>query len=151
PIHFAADLMAWTRKGKMYEAIKAGDIATVKRLVDSGFDVTASGYGRTPLLFAVAYGQKDIVELFIQKGANFVDFYREDGITSSWQTLVHVAAYQGHKDVVALLIESDKYDRTLINKRDTDQNTALHVAAARGYKDIVQLLLDKGFDPNLTG
>ena len=143
--------MAWTRRGKMYEAIAKGDIATVTRLADAGFDVRSGGYGMQPILAATAHGRKDMVEMFIRKGANFVEFYRSDDITDGWQTLLHVAAARGHKDIVELLIENDKYDRTLINKRDGAQNTALHIAAAAGQTEVVKALLAAGFDPALTG
>jgi len=143
--------MPWTRKGKMFKAIETGDLAAVTRLVEDGYNISDSSYGRQPLLSAVYHGKKDIVEYLIRKGANFVDYYREDHMTNGWQTLLHVAVAQGHKDIALLLIESDKYDRTLINKKDGDQNTALHVAAMMGSKEMVKLLLDNGFNPETTG
>ncbi len=143
--------MAWTRKGKLYEAIEAGNLAAVTRLADS-VDVTSSGYGRQPLLAAVYHGKKDIADFMIRRGANFADFYRDETITGDqWLSLLHVAAAQGHKDIVLLLLDHDQYDRTLVNKKDGQHNTALHLAAAEGHKEVVQILLDAGFDPAATG
>lgn len=143
--------MAWTRKGKFREAIERNDIARVARYIDQGMDVRDSGYGWQPLLAAVFYGHKDMAALMIRKGANFSEFYRNDGMTEAWQTLLHVAARQGHVEVAKLLLENDRFDNTLVNKRDSQQNTALHLAAQHGHLDMVRLLLDHGFDPKLTG
>lgn len=143
--------MAWTRKGKFREAIERNDIAQVERYIAQGFDVRGSGYGYQPLLAAVFYGHKDMAALFIRKGANFSELYRHDGMTEAWQTLLHVAAAQGHTEVAKLLLENDRFDNTLVNKRDSQQNTALHLAAQYGHLDMVRLLLDHGFDAKLTG
>lgn len=145
--------MPWTRKGKLLQAIEHGNTEIVKKLVEGGYGVNiGSTYGMTPMLLAVFHGHRDIVDLFIKKGVNFVDFYRDDTMTRDvWQSLLHVAAAGGHVEVAKLLIDSDRFDRTLINKRDGKQNTALHMAAAGGHIDMVRLLLDAGFDPTLKG
>ena len=61
-------------------------------------------------------------------------------------TALHWAAMNGHKDVVALLL--DRMDPDLIAAKDNDGWTALHCAAMNGHKDVVALLLDR-MDPDL--
>ena len=56
-----------------FDALKSGDLETVKSLIESGTDVNArDGEGSTPLIWASRYGHPQIVELLIAKGA-FVD------------------------------------------------------------------------------
>lgn len=52
------------------QAIVSGDDATVKRLIDAGFDVNSrSASGQTPLILAVASGQTHLIPLLIDAGA----------------------------------------------------------------------------------
>ena len=53
------------------EAVKTGNIETVKQHLDAGADVNAKGkYGRTPLHYAASRGLKKIIELLIAQGAD---------------------------------------------------------------------------------
>jgi hypothetical protein len=145
--------MAFTRRGKMHKAVKAGDLKTVTRLLDAGFDPNDSTFGGvSPLLIAVFEGQKPVVELLIGRGADFSTLYNHDAYTGGrWASLLHVAAARGHLDIAALLLERDRYDHALLNRQDGQRNTALHYAAANGHAAVVRLLLDNGFDPALKG
>lgn len=147
--------MRFTKKGRMRQAIARDDIAAVTRLLDAGFslgDDSLLGRGNQAVLQAACAGRRDILELFIRRGADFVTVYNDDALTGGqWQTLLHVAAARGHKDVAALLLDSDRYDNALLNRPDSAHNTALHCAAAAGHGDIVRLLLDRGFNPDQKG
>jgi TonB family protein len=59
-------------------------------------------------------------------------------------TPLHLAAWNGHKDIVELLL-ANKAD---VNAKDTMGFTPLHRAAITGHKDVVELLLDKGANVN---
>ena len=50
------------------------------------------------------------------------------------------ACWNGHKDVVKLLL--DQYKRIELNARDNDGGTAFMLACYKGHKDVVHLLLD---------
>jgi hypothetical protein len=53
------------------------------------------------------------------------------------QTPLHMAAFNGHKDVAEFLL-ANKAD---VNARAKNGSTPLHLAAAKGNKDVVELLL----------
>jgi ankyrin repeat protein len=146
--------MAITRKGRFFDAVTRNDIAKVRKFLDEGFPVEYATFGgRNALLIAVIEGHREMAEMLIDRGANFARYYYHDLIPGGTrhETLLHVAAELGHKDIVDMLLERDKYDRALIDKPDSDRNTALHLAAARGHADIVRILLDHGFSPQVKG
>jgi len=59
-------------------------------------------------------------------------------------TLLHHAAFSGHKDVAELLL-ANKAD---VNAKADDGSTPLHQAVAEGHNDVVELLLAHGADVN---
>lgn len=145
--------MNLTKHERMYAAINRGDAKAVQKFIDKGFDVNDETWsGMTPLLAAVAGGHVEIAELLIRQGADFAKYYHHWEVTGHRHvTLAHVAAERGHKDMLLMLLERDKYDRTFINKVDGHRNTALHCAALAGHKEIIEVLLAHGFDPALKG
>lgn len=145
--------MAITRKGRFFNAVRRNDVQKVGKYLDAGFPIEyASWSGNNALLLAVLHGHKDMAEMLLRRGANFARYYSHD-VTGQprYETLLHVAAERGHKEIVTMLLEHDKYDKSLINKPDADHNTALHLAAAQGQAEIVSILLDHGFDPSAKG
>ena len=74
------------------------------------------------MLKAAKGGQKDIINLMIEKGADVFD------------RAMAYAAKGGYKDIVNLMIE----------KGATGFNRAMRFAAYGGYKDIVNLMIKKG-------
>jgi len=57
---------------------------------------------------------------------------------------LHVAAQEGHNQVIELLIDNGAD----VNSKDGDEGTPLHMAAANGHKGIAELLIVKGADVN---
>lgn len=55
--------------------------------------------------------------------------------SNGW-TPLHFAAFNGHKDVVELLLAS----RADVNAKDNEGYTPLHWAAERGREDVVEFL-----------
>ena len=84
----------------LFEAVKAGDGAAVRRFLDRGVNPNAlDEYQRTPLHWAASRGMTEVAALLIQKGArvNAGDCYHE--------TPLHHSVYWGNTEVAALLIE----------------------------------------------
>ncbi|XP_067653306.1 putative ankyrin repeat protein RF_0381 [Haliotis asinina] len=162
---------------------------------------------KTPLMLAAEKGHKDVVELLVDKGADVSLNVKTGGNVlhlacyggqldvvkyllslsfininiRGWEkmTPIMVAAYQGHKEVVELLVKrgADLSRRTRdgnilhtacdggqidvvnyllslnsvdINSRGWNQRTPVMVAAYEGHKDVVELLVKHGADMSLT-
>jgi ankyrin repeat protein len=59
---------------------------------------------------------------------------------------IHIAAQNGHMEIVKFLIESGAD----LNVKNSKGNTAIHMAVGYDYYHIAKLLIEKGADPNLT-
>jgi ankyrin repeat protein len=96
----AAPTHAGSREDDLLQAVRAGDVAAVKALLDQGVPVdTKFRYDRTPLSFAADRGNVEMVKLLLDRGAS-VD--AEDTFYHS--TPLGSAAYKGHAEVVRLLL-----------------------------------------------
>ena len=121
----------------LHEAVRWGDIETVKQHLDTGTDVNAKGEaGRTPLHWAALKGRKDIAELLIAKGA---DVNATNGVGT---TPLHWAAGGGHKKIVELLI-AEGADVNAKRKR-SGSPTPLDDAIQTKQKQIASLLRKHG-------
>jgi ankyrin repeat protein len=145
-------------------------------LVQHGADVLiTSKEGLSPIWYACAKNQKEIVALFLDNGVS-VDFSQPvsgstDSMNSylSWvetasnismeagfnfhhsysyggESMLHVAAKNGHLSMVKLLLERGGN----IDIQDESGNTALHYATSAGRKDVVKYLLEHGADVSVV-
>jgi ankyrin repeat protein len=93
-------LRAGSREDDLLTAVRNGDAAAVKALLDQGVAVdTKFRYDRTALSFAADRGNTEMVKLLLERGA---DADAED--TFYGNTALGWAAYKGHVDVVKLLV-----------------------------------------------
>jgi hypothetical protein len=76
----------------------------------------------TALCYASRGGHRELVDLFITKGAN------------DWNLALYYAARGGHRELVDLFI----------SKRANDWNYALHGAKTGGHRELVDLFIAKG-------
>ena len=90
---------------------------------------------------AATAGHKDVVQLFLDKGAD------PNKADMSGFTPLHRSALEGHTYVVQLLLEqgAEPNRKTVIT-----QSTPLHWAALMGHLDVVKLLLDGGANRSMT-
>ncbi|XP_046341394.2 ankyrin-1-like [Haliotis rufescens] len=194
----------------LYCACWGGDVEVVKYVLSQGIVAINSKRRkkRTPMMAAALRGHKEVVELLVSEGAdvslrsekgdNILHFACRGGhmevvkyilsqdkvrINSrGWKkkTPVMVAAENGHKDVVELLVDEGadltilsfgrdsvlhlacwggdvgvvKYvlsqDMVRINSRGWQKRTPVMVAALYGHKEVVELLVGEGADVSLV-
>jgi ankyrin repeat protein len=153
---------------KLLDAIRKGDAATVRALVESDPALVNTRDGPLPAVrLAIYYRQPEMARYLIDHGAT-LDFYdaaaagqlgrlREllandrslvNSYSSDGATPLGLAAFFGHKDAVELLLEHGAQINTLA-KNPAFPFAPLHSAMSAGHKDIVLLLLARGADVNV--
>lgn len=124
-------------------AAAAGHLAICKLLVENGADVNAEDEDKEVVLwYAVRNGHHDVYNYLREKGA-------EIRLDSVGDTLLHLATYHQHTDLIKPLVEAG----IDINQRSKETGeTALCTAAAFGAlsdENIVELLISLGADVNI--
>ncbi|GFW33664.1 myotrophin [Trichonephila clavipes] len=77
-----------------------GDLDQVKDFVENqGVDINASLDGRLPIHYAADYGQKEVLNYLIDKGAN-IDAKDKHGISA-----LLAAIWEGHTSCVKLMLD----------------------------------------------
>jgi len=81
--------------------IKNGDLDQVRDFIEKkGINVNDNIDGRPPILYAADYGQKDVIEYLVGKGAN-VNACDKHGISA-----LLAAIWEGHTTCVKFLIQN---------------------------------------------
>lgn len=113
-------------------AAQAGHAAVIDVLLENGAEIDKGRGLVTPLLMAVQSGHFEAVKTLVDHGADLTLTDQPN------KTLLALAAYKGHLDVVSFLLEK--------GERIEDKNKIhpLGAAASRGHFKVVQLLLEKG-------
>lgn len=70
--------------------------------------------------------------------------YSGDYVSHYGRTPLHVAAKEGYKDLVVILLNKEAD----VMSRDVTESTPLHEAAKGGHKNVADLLLDNGAEVN---
>jgi cytochrome c len=128
--------------GPLHDAVKAGDVAQVKQLIEQGEDVNQDDRRLgTPLHQAAVWGTREMAELLLAEGAdaNFDN--------SLLGTPLKLAAYKGNEAVAAVLIANGAD----VGAADAHGLTPLHAAAEGGRPALVELLVENGADVNARG
>ena len=126
---------------EFFEAIENDDAPKVRELISAGVDINAEyDDGDTALLIACWRGNKEIVELLIENGADVN--YETDAY---FYTALMRASGQGHAEIACLLLNHGAN----VNAEDDWQLTSLMRAAESGHFEVVRLLLERGADTSL--
>lgn len=137
-----------TKAMKLIQAAGEGNVAEVKKLLDSGVPVDACAGprdSRTALVVAAGCGHKDMVQLLLSRGANASDAMVEAALVTH--------ASGPNKEILELLL-SHGADPNVHDTKSTRPSlygtTALFWAVRQGHVDIIKLLLEHGADPNVA-
>ncbi len=121
-----------------FQAALNGDFNTLKKAIDNGMDVNATGQtGNTALMLAAYNGHKQIVDFLLQKGANV---NKQDA--NQRTALLYAASGDNPETVQALIDAGAEIDHT--DKKEGF--SPLMFAAAEGQTEVVKTLLEAGAD-----
>ena len=123
----------------LVDAVKAGDEARVRTLIEQGVDVNAAEADGTAPLHWAAYGERvDIARLLLSAGA-VANVGNRYGVRP-----LSLACISGSAPVIAALLDAGANPNTSLMEGET----ALMTAARSGNVEAVELLLDAGADVN---
>lgn len=134
-----------------FDAVKRGDLPTVKYMVENGQDIEAKDVGsleQTALGWAAFIGYEDMVDYLIDQGANL---YATD--TGDVYNVMKSAVLGKNTDVVRkvyTLLNNDKPVDLNDQAIEDDGETLLMVAASNNRIETVKYLLSLGANPNLV-
>ncbi|XP_061906438.1 caskin-2-like isoform X4 [Entelurus aequoreus] len=101
---------------------------------------------KTPLDLACEFGRVKVAQLLLSSNmvVALLEGERKEPTDSAFTTPLHLAARNGHKDIIVLLLKAGIDINTT-----TKSGTALHEASLYGKTEVVRLLLDAGVDVNI--
>jgi ankyrin repeat protein len=152
----------------LFALIETGDEDAVRDLLERRPELaeTRNEEGRSPVLHTLYTGHGDLVRTLLDVNPALDVFDtaavgRTRGLeallggepelararASDGFTALHLAAFFGHEDAAALLLEHGA-DVNAVARNSELQVAPLHSAAAGGHPKLVTLLLEHGADPN---
>ncbi|XP_054615001.1 caskin-2-like isoform X2 [Dunckerocampus dactyliophorus] len=101
---------------------------------------------KTPLDLACEFGRVTVAQLLLSSNmvVALLEGERKEPTDSAFTTPLHLAARNGHKDIIVLLLKAGIDINTT-----TKSGTALHEASLYGKTEVVRLLLEAGVDVNI--
>jgi hypothetical protein len=115
-------------------ALELDEVAKVRGWLDEGLDPEFQGqYIGTGLMSAAWYGNIEMMQLFIERGAN------PRRANRNGEQALQLAAWNGHLEAVKWLL-----DHGAPMNRDGDYWGALHYAVFNGHRELARYLLDRG-------
>ena len=148
----------------LIEAAKAGDEATVRRLIAEHPRLRDQRLpsGESPLMAALYRGHRNVVSALAESGAEIDVFaaaatgnvvalrgaLKEPGAVNAYAydgwTPLHLAAFFGQLEAARVLLDAGADLQAL--SRNSLTNTPLHAATAGKHEDIALLLVERGAD-----
>lgn len=124
----------FSRADKLGDAAGAGDLETVRKMIEGGMDVNAKDFFKaTPLQWAATKGRVEVVTYLLSRPGIDVAAMNAGGTTA-----LMGACRFGHLEVVNLLLAHPGVDPNQLGKWG---GTALMNAAGFGHKHVVERLL----------
>ena len=118
------------------KAVIADEIKLVQTLIANGTRVNIRERDLTfPLYHAARLGHQGMTLFLLQRGSEV-----DRSVSNTGETALHMAAKQGHLDIVMLLVGNGAN----INIEDSSGMTPMSVAAARGKINVVNFFQKKG-------
>ncbi|XP_036794514.1 caskin-2-like isoform X6 [Oncorhynchus mykiss] len=101
---------------------------------------------KTPLDLACEFGRVKVAQLLLSSNmvVALLEGNSKEPADSGFNTPLHLAARNGHKDIIRLLLKAG-----IDINRTTKAGTALHEAALYGKTEVVRQLLEAGIDVNI--
>ena len=130
----ALPLGAQTGGTPLHLAAEAGDVESIRALLDAGTPVDVGDADNSTALDVAAQMGRDAVKLLVESGAD-VRHHDNNGMTP-----LHFASYEGHDDAALYLLEHGADPAATTNRG----SVALHGAALRGSAPTVAVLLEHG-------
>ena len=131
-----------SNSNSLMQAVKADDVAQVRRLIAAGVDVDATdASGDVPLIMAAYLGHTEITGLLLDAGADVTAV--DPGMKA---TALHAAAYAGRTDPARLLIE---HGIDVNAQGPYNGYTALHDAIWQNNVDTARVIVEAGADLTL--
>jgi uncharacterized protein len=135
---FAISTQAAARRVALIDAVKNGEVTTVRALLAQKVDVNAGEPdGSTALHWAAHLGNGQIAEALIKAGANV------KAVTRNGATPYALALNKGNASVIELLLKAGEDPKAVIGGEP-----AIMMAARAGNPEAVKALLARGADPN---
>ena len=130
---------------EVIEAAEQGNVAKIQQIlynfmIDINHLTAAGPWNDSFLMRAAENGQKDVVQLLLDNGAD------PNTVGKHSLTALHGAALMGYEDVVKILLKGGAETNTATNSGWTP----LLYASKKGNKVVVKLLLDSGAAPNMA-
>ena len=130
-------------EGRLLQAIKEGDLAMTKTLLEKGADpLQADSEGCAPLIVAVKKGSTPVIDQLLRLKSEEQLLLKE---ASGGNTALHLAVLMDRQDIVQKLLE---YSPNL-EDRQCEGKTALLLAVEKQQEGIVQTLLGHSPSPRL--
>ncbi len=120
----------------LFRALMKMNLEIVPALIEAGADVNQPVYGVSPLLGAAWQGDRKMVKVFLQAGAELNFKFVSNDTKRAGMTPLMVAAAKGHKEVVSLLLEAGADS----GMRDKQGRRAIDHARKNNHAGIVRLL-----------
>ena len=125
----------------LLEAVKNNDIGKVSELIDDGADLSVieeKGFKRNSLIIATEEGNKKMVSLLVEKGANI------NGKSGTGTIAIIESVKNGDLGMVKFLLDKGAN----INGTDSMGSTTLIKSSEKGYEEIASELIEKGANIN---